>query len=158
MMRRPMNEIPGGYEDFFRVQNELHELFTRALEETLSAESITVPQAYTLKALKEQGETCRMSDLAAMRFHTPAAMTGIVDRLIDLKLVHRNSDAKDRRVILIELTGRGRATLAGVEKRLRSVMERFFESMPEKDRETTMRIFLRLRDFLKEETNAQKKT
>lgn len=153
-----MSETPSGYEDFFRVQNELNEMFTRALEGTLSAENITVPQAFTLKALKEQGETCRMSDLAAMRFHTPAAMTGIVDRLIDLKLVQRNSDAKDRRVILIELTGYGRATLASIEKRMQSMMQRFFESMPEKDRETTMRMFLRLKDFLKEEINAQKKT
>ena len=153
-----MNETPNGFEDFFRVQNELNEMFTRALEGTLSAENITAPQVFTLNALKEQGETCRMSDLAAMRFHTPAAMTGIVDRLIDLKLVQRNSDAKDRRVILIVLTGYGRATLASIEKRMQSMMQRFFESMPEKDRETTMRMFLRLKDFLKEEINAQKKT
>jgi DNA-binding MarR family transcriptional regulator len=151
-----MNETPGGYEDFFRFQNELHEMFRRVVEGTLSDEGITVPQAFTLKALKEQGETCRMSDLAAMRFHTPAAMTGIVDRLIDLKLVQRNSDATDRRVILIELTAHGKAVLAGIEKRMQAMMQRFFESMPEKDRQTAMRIFLSLKDFLKEEINAQK--
>jgi DNA-binding MarR family transcriptional regulator len=152
-----MSETSNGFEDFFRVQNELHEIFTRALEGTLGPEGITVPQAFTLKALKEQGETCRMSDLAAMRFHTPAAMTGIVDRLIDLKLVQRHSDAKDRRVILIELTGHGRAALARVEKKAQNMMERFLESVPEADRETTMRMLLRLQDFLKEEINVQKK-
>jgi len=153
-----MSETPNGYEDFFRVQNELHELFTRTLEVALNAEGITVPQAFTLKALKEQGETCRMSDLAAIRFHSPAAMTGIVDRLIHLELVQRKSDANDRRVILLELTGRGRATIAKIEKKAQSVMQGFFESVPVKDRETTMRMFLRLKDFLKEEINAQKKT
>ena len=158
MTREAMNDTPSGYEDFFRVQNELHEIFTRALEGAFSAENITVPQAFTLKALKEQGETCRMSDLAAMRFHSPAAMTGIVDRLIDLKLVQRSSDAKDRRVILIELTGHGGAALANVEKRMQSMMKRFFERMSDKDRVMTMRMFLRLKDFLKEEIDAQQKT
>ena len=133
-------------------------MFTRSLEGTLSAENITVPQAFTLKALKEQGETCRMSDLAAMRFHTPAAMTGIVDRLIHLGLMERRSDANDRRVILLALTERGTAISASIEKKMQATMRRFFESMPEKDRETTMRIFLRLKDFFKEEINAQKKT
>ncbi|MGO9308546.1 MAG: MarR family winged helix-turn-helix transcriptional regulator [Spirochaetia bacterium] len=152
-----MGETSNGFEDFFRVQNELHEIFTRAFEGTLGQESITVPQAFTLKALKEQGETCRMSDLAAMRFHTPAAMTGIVDRLIDLKLVQRHSDAKDRRVILIELTSHGRATLARVEKKAQNMMERFFDSVPEDDRAATMRMLLRFEKFLKEEINAQKK-
>jgi DNA-binding MarR family transcriptional regulator len=153
-----MSEASGGYDDFFRFQNELHEMFRRALEGMLGPEGITVPQAFTLKALKEQGETCRMSDLAAMRLLTPAAMTGIVDRLIDLKLVRRSSDAADRRVILIELTSHGKAVLAGMEKRMQAMMQRFFESVPEKDRQTAMRIFMSLKDFLKEEINAQKQT
>jgi MarR family transcriptional regulator, organic hydroperoxide resistance regulator len=153
-----MSETASGYEDVFRIQDELHELFTRALEGTMNADGVTVPQAFTLKALKEQGTACRMSDLAAMRFHTPAAMTGIVDRLIHLDLVQRKSDAKDRRVILLELTERGSAALASVEKKVQAMMRRFFESMPEKDRETTMRMFLKLKDFLKDEINAQKKS
>ena len=153
-----MSEPVTGYEDVFRVQNELHELFTRALEAAMNADGVTVPQAFTLKALKEQGTACRMSDLAAMRFHTPAAMTGIVDRLIHLDLVRRKSDARDRRVILLELTGRGTAALASIEEKVQIMMRRFFESMPETDRETTMRVFLKLKSFLKDEIDAQKKT
>jgi DNA-binding MarR family transcriptional regulator len=153
-----MSKTASGYEDVFRIQNELHELFTRALEGTMNADGVTVPQALTLRALEEQGKACRMSDLAAMRFHTPAAMTGIVDRLIHLELVQRKSDAKDRRVILLELTDRGRTAHASVEKKMHAMMRRFFESMPEKDRETMMRMFHKMKDFLKDEINAQKKT
>jgi DNA-binding MarR family transcriptional regulator len=153
-----MNKTASGYEDVFRIQNELHELFARALEGTMNADGVTIPQAFTLKALEEQGKACRMSDLAAMRFHTPAAMTGIVDRLIHLELVQRKSDTKDRRVILLELTDRGRTALASIEKKVHAMMRRFFESMPEKDRETTMRMFHGMKDFLKDEINAQKKT
>jgi DNA-binding MarR family transcriptional regulator len=153
-----MNGTSSTYDDFFNSQNELHALFTRALEAVLGAEGITVPQAFTLRALKEQGGLCRMSDLAATRLHTPAAMTGIVDRLIHLQLVERRSDANDRRVILLTLTPRGTAMLAGIEKKIQGMMRRFYDGISDKDRETTVRIFSRLKDFFKEEINAQKKT
>jgi DNA-binding MarR family transcriptional regulator len=153
-----MNEASDRYEDFFNSQNELHELFTRTLEGMLIAEGITVPQSFTLKALKEQGGLCRMSDLAATRFHTPAAMTGIVDRLIHLGLVERSADSTDRRVILLSLTERGTVILASVEKKVQSMMRRFFDNMSEKDRETTVKTFGKLKDFFKEEINAQKKS
>jgi DNA-binding MarR family transcriptional regulator len=153
-----MNGTPDAYEDFFNAQNELHELVTRAMEAWLGAEGVTMPQAFTLKALKEQGGLCRMSDLAATRLHTPAAMTGIVDRLIHLRLVERRSDAKDRRVIRLSLTPLGAAKLAGIEKKMHGMMRRFFEGISEKEREATMRIFTKLKDFFKEEIDAQKKS
>jgi DNA-binding MarR family transcriptional regulator len=153
-----MGETPDGYDIFFTSQNELHALFTRALEAVVSTEGVTVSQAFTLRALKEQGELCRMSDLAATLLHTPAAMTGVVDRLIHLQLVERRSDANDRRVILLTLTPRGTALLAGIEKRIRGMMRRFYDDIPEKDRETMARVFTMLTAFFKEEINAQKKT
>lgn len=153
-----MSETQGGYEDFFNAQEEVNELFFRTLEGVLSGKGITVPQAFTLKALKEQGGLCRMSDLAATRFQSPAAMTGIVDRLIHMELVERRSDPNDRRVILLTLTARGTALVASVEKRIRGMMGRFFEGISGKDRESMMRIFTRLKAFFKEEIDAQKKT
>lgn len=153
-----MGETPDTYDDFFNSQNELHALFARALEAALSTEGITVPQAAALRALKEQRGLCRMSDLAASLLHTPAAMTGVVDRLIHLQLVERRSDTKDRRVILLALTAHGTAVLAGVEKKIRGMMRRFFDDISEKDREAMRRIFTRLKEFFKEEIDAQKKT
>jgi len=154
-----MNETADAYEEaFFRIQSELDELMPRALEGVMSADGMTPPQAFSLKVLKEKGTSCRMSDLAALRFHTPAAMTGTVDRLVRLGLVQRKSDANDRRVILLELTDRGLAVHMRIEKKVHIMMRRFFESMPKKERETTMRMFLKLKDFLKDEINAQKKT
>ena len=50
-----MNETPYVYDDFFNAQAELQALITRALEAVLGAEGITMLQASTLKALKEQG-------------------------------------------------------------------------------------------------------
>jgi DNA-binding MarR family transcriptional regulator len=152
-----MSEAPDAYDEFFTSQNELHALFTRTLEDVLGTEGITLPQAFTLRALKEKGGPCRMSDLAATRLHTPAAMTGIVDRLIHLELVERRSDADDRRVVRLSLTARGTAKLAAIDKRIQGMMRRFFDGISEKEREATMRIFTKLKEFFKEEINAKKK-
>ena len=152
-----MNETPDVYDDFFNAQAELQPLIARAMEAMLGAEGITMVQASTLKALKEQGGLCRMSDLAAMRLHTPAAMTGIVDRLIHLGLVERRSDASDRRVVRLTLTPLGTTRLASMEKKMHGMMRRFFEGITEKERETIMQIFTRLKDFFKEEIDAHRK-
>ena len=153
-----MDGSPSRFEDFFNAQNEVQVLFTHVLEAILGDEGITVPQALTLKALKERGERCRMSDLAASCFHSPAAMTGIVDRMIHMGLVERGSDERDRRVILLSLTALGMKKLAEVDDKIQHLMRRFFEGTPEKDRAASLRISTRLKDFLKDEINAKKKT
>jgi DNA-binding MarR family transcriptional regulator len=145
-----MSEEAGSYEDFFKAQNELEALFARTLEGMLKAEGITVPQAFALKTLKEQGAACKMSDLAAMRLQSPASMTGIVNRLIHLGLVRRMSDAHDRRVILLALTSKGEATLSRAELKVQTMMRPFFEGIPAADRAVVMRMFEKLKEYLKE--------
>ncbi len=149
--------MSGDYEDFFNAQNELEALFARTLEGLLKGEGITVPQAFALKTLKEQGAECRMSDLAAMRFHSPASMTGIVARLIHLGLVERNSDAHDRRVILLALTSKGEATLARAELKVQAMMRRFFEGIPAAERAVVVQMFEKLKEYLKEELISHKR-
>ena len=152
-----MSDEAGDYEDFFNAQNELEALFARTLEGLLKGEGITVPQAFALKTLKEQGEACKMSDLAAMRFQSPASMTGIVDRLIHLGLVERSSDAHDRRVILLALTSKGEATLARAELKVQTMMRRFFEGIPAAERAVVMQMFEKLKEYLKEELISHKR-
>lgn len=143
--------------EMFEVQNEIQMIFPHVFENVLAAEGITIPQGMTLKALKEQDRLCRMSDLAAVRFLTPAAVTGIVDRLIHLDLVERRFDENDRRVILLALTPRGNATVAAIQEKVEAIMSRFFEGVPENDRAAFLRVFKRLASYLKEQLNAQKR-
>lgn len=143
--------------EMFEVQNEIQMLFPHVFESVLATEGITVPQAITLKTIKQQGPACRMSDLAAVRFLTPAAVTGVVDRLIHLGLVERKYDEKDRRVILLALTRRGEAATSTIEKRIEAIMLRFFEGVPKADRAASLRVFKALAQYLKEQLNAPKK-
>ena len=152
-----MKEDGADYQELFVTQNEIQMLSVHVLESLLATEGITVPQAMTLKALKEQDQMCKMSDLATVRFLTPAAATGIVDRLIHLGLVERKSDENDRRVILLALTHQGETAVSAVESKVQAMMKRFYEGISKKDREASLRMFRKLREFLKEELNAHKK-
>jgi len=62
-----------------------------------------------LSALRRQGKPYRMaaSELADATSLTTGAMTNRIDRLEELGLVHRQSDARDGRRLLVELTSRG---------------------------------------------------
>jgi DNA-binding MarR family transcriptional regulator len=59
--------------------------------------------------LSETGMT--MSELAMMSMMTKPQMTRLVDQLVNLGIVERRPDAKDRRVINLALTDKGRVLL-----------------------------------------------
>jgi DNA-binding MarR family transcriptional regulator len=130
---------------------------SRFLEAIVSQGGITMHQVMTLKTLKGQDRMCKMSDVAAMRFLTPAAATGVIDRLIHMGLVERKFDANDRRVVLLALTPEGENKLTIIERKLAETMERFLEGVSGSDRAASLRMFRKLRDFLKEELSASKK-
>jgi DNA-binding MarR family transcriptional regulator len=152
-----MTDGRASFQEFFEVQSEVSPLFARHLENIVSAEGITAHQAMTLKMLKDQDRMCRMSELATMQFLTPTAATGIVDRLIHLGLVERKFDEGDRRVVLLALSTAGEEKLAVVERKLQDTMQRFLERVSETDRTASLRMFRKLKEFLKEELNAFKK-
>src|SRR5690242_4631765 len=65
-------------------------------------------QFWTLKHLYER-QGLSMVELSRLLVTDKSNVTGIIDRLERLHLVTRSNDAKDRRVIFITLTEKGRA-------------------------------------------------
>ncbi len=161
-----MAEFSIGHQEFFDMQIEIQVLFSRAFELLVASEGITLAQALTLKTLRDQGkgEPCTMSDLAGMRLLTPAAATGVVDRLIRLKFVERKYDESDRRVVLLALTSKGEKTLSKIESMAQTKMRDFFERSSKADREAFFRIMRQLKKNMKvlleqmrKETSVRKK-
>jgi len=82
---------------------------TRQFGQKLAAFGLTPPQFMTLAALSRHHQPCTMSDLTAVTLQDPPTMTGVVDRLVAMKLVQRTRSETDRRVVWVQ------ATLAGAD-------------------------------------------
>jgi MarR family transcriptional regulator, organic hydroperoxide resistance regulator len=72
---------------------------------------LTVPQFHTLLHLNYCDGECKMSDLARSTHQSAASLTGVVDRLLEKRLVERGRPEGDRRQVVVSVTERGRTLL-----------------------------------------------
>lgn len=63
------------------------------------------PQVRILFYIAKREDDVALKDLAEMLKVTPGAVTQFVDGLVEMDLVRREEDARDRRIIRIKLTG-----------------------------------------------------
>jgi len=86
-----------------RVFQVVNEQSKRAERET----GLTGPQLWAIKVIAENAPL-KVSELARRMYLHPATVVGILDRLEGHGLVVRKRSMEDRRVVEIELTGKGR--------------------------------------------------
>lgn len=100
---------------------------------------ITVPQMLVLEILYQKGE-CIMSELADDLSITTSAVTGLIDRMIKLNLVSRSRDEKDRRVVRVKITKKGKNAVDKIiEQRHRMIVDTF-EKISKEEREKYLEI------------------
>ncbi len=87
--------------------------FARRESNYLSRGKITIPQLSVLELLSRE-RNCPMNRVAEVLNVTRPAATGLLDRLIAQGLAARYGDRKDRRVIRVNLTPKGRRILANI--------------------------------------------
>jgi len=80
---------------------------TRQFSQKLAAFGLTPPQFMALVALSKHHQPCTMSDLTAVTLQDPPTMTGIIDRLVAMRLVQRTRSETDRRVVWVQATPAG---------------------------------------------------
>ena len=72
---------------------------------------ITNEQSGVLAAIKSRGPL-KPSDLASILERSPNSMSMLVDRMVKANLVKRTRDRKDRRLVFVTLTDKGKEKLA----------------------------------------------
>ena len=102
--------------------------------------NLTIPQFFTLLFVASREEGATMSELAVQTRHSLATMTGIVDRLVKLKLVERADHPRDRRIVLVKLTDEGHQRVTEVRAARRQQLAQAFESLPDQDRPELVRL------------------
>lgn len=90
--------------------SRIDRLFEQSMAEFLRPFGLTLGLFDVLAALRRNGEPfqAKPSELAAMTMLTSGGMTGRIDQLENLNLVHRVPDPDDRRVMMAQLSDEGR--------------------------------------------------
>ncbi|MFI6704360.1 MarR family winged helix-turn-helix transcriptional regulator [Streptomyces sp. NPDC050509] len=118
-------------EQLLRLTRRLHRIQKQQLEPI----GITPAQARLLRALTLYDTPPRMTDLATRLEVVPRAVTTLVDSLEASGWVRRAPDPTNRRVIRIELTDTGRATLRALRGARRSAAEDVLSPLTAEQRE-----------------------
>jgi len=100
---------------------------------------ITLPQFWALDYLYRNAKS-KMNNLARHLRISPAATTGLIDRLITQKLVTRKGDLEDRRIIWIELTPKGREIICDIRKQKIQTLIKIFGKISPNDRNLYLNI------------------
>ncbi len=80
------------------------------------AGEITISQMVILNLLKT-ADKCKMNEIAKSLHVTTSAATGIVDRMVRGGYLKRVPGEKDRRIINIEMTQKGKKIIDDIDKR-----------------------------------------
>lgn len=102
-------------------------------------------QRIVLRALVDHGP-CQVSEVANHLSVTLSAATGLVDRLVKAKLVTRDRDQKDRRVVWVKVTPEGEQAVKASEERRRAALSQLVAHLPEEDLSTLCAILERFDD------------
>ncbi|MDP2921806.1 MAG: MarR family transcriptional regulator [Candidatus Omnitrophota bacterium] len=113
----------------------------------LSKGKITLPQFLILGFLEKSGEA-KMSGLASFMAVSTAAMTGTVDRLVRYGYVTREPEPKDRRVIKIKITLKGRELVKKINSQRRQMIVDIFGKISEADRSDYLRVLTKIEEIL----------
>ncbi len=98
----------------------------RQFSQELQQFGLTLPQFVALASLAAHKGACTMSDLTRVTLQDAPTMTGIVDRLVKMKLADRTRSESDRRVVLVQATPTGVELLQRIrDQSLNSAMDDF---------------------------------
>src|ERR1035437_2740105 len=122
-------------EAMFKVARDLK----GSISESFVDSHLTMLQCQALECIKKK-VGAHMGDISAHFSTTMPTATALVDKLITAKLVQRENDAKDRRIVKINLTKSGEKLLIEVKKQRANKMKKLLSYLPKQDKLELLRI------------------
>ena len=114
------------------------------LAEKLSAQEIRVLRTV------DREECCIMSGIAGAIRLSLSSVTGLIDRLVEKKLVRRDRSSDDRRVVQVELTPEGKQLSAAADAGRVEFTRDLLKSLSAEEQETLLSLFDKLSKKAKE--------
>ncbi len=113
----------------------------------LSKGKITLPQMWVLEHLSRRNN-CPMNKLARSFGISRPAATGLMDRLIAQGLAKRADDPKDRRIVRVSITPKGKRIVSNIWEEKRRTFSAVFGKISENDRTAYLKILERVVETL----------
>lgn len=110
-------------------------VFHKRARDILIKQNFSLPLFYALSLLgrAKKDEKYRMSDLKKDLAITGAYATGIADYLVEKKMARRGRWGDDRRVVMIEITDKGKDFLSRIQKRRREFLADLLKLIKQED-------------------------
>ena len=121
--------------------------FSKSFSNPLTAGAVTVPQLVLLEVLREQGMST-MSSVAKLMGITTSAVTGLADRLIRAKFISRVRGIKDRRIVLVSLTDKGKDVVKKLQLYREKTVRKAFRNLTEKEQTEYLRLIRKIYEGL----------
>jgi DNA-binding MarR family transcriptional regulator len=110
------------------LQRKVNRMLRRQVPDAWMELSLTLAQFKSLFFISNEGNT-NVRKLAAALSVTSANVTGIVDRLVKQGLVTRRENPEDRRMLLLQVTDKGRALITDLRERQTSRLSEILDYM-----------------------------
>jgi DNA-binding MarR family transcriptional regulator len=108
---------------------------------------LTNDQHFTLRYMNQVG-TCTSSELADVFDVQKSAITAIIQRLWEKGLIERTRDEKDRRVVYLTLTEKGKELYSQCEERIHNLVEGLITQFEHQEIKQFIRTFEKLNQIL----------
>ena len=109
----------------------------------LTKGAITLPQLWVLGYLAKQPE-CPMRELADFMKMGLSSVTGMVDRFVKQGLAGRRRTEKDRRIVFVDISQKGRKVLKEILEQRRITTLELFETLTAEERSIYLSILEKL--------------
>jgi MarR family transcriptional regulator, organic hydroperoxide resistance regulator len=119
-------------EEIVSYQQENNRLIGNFAAEPWIELSLTIAQLKSLFFIADRGKT-NFKKLADALGVTPPNVTGIVDRLVEHGLVSRTENPEDRRIMLLQITAKGRNLLHNLQQNRASHMATILGKLSDDD-------------------------
>lgn len=135
-----MNEIES-------ILREINKKLNTELKKEMVRLDFSLSHFYILSSLFKNG-VMKAGDIAREIDVTNATLTFLLDKLEGEGLIKRVKDTEDRRVTLVEITGKGREVYSSLIALRRERMRELLENIPEEDIKNIYHFLLRIKAVL----------
>lgn len=127
--------------------DQMHRKMRVRLSNELSQGKITIPQYHILYYLFHKGEAT-MREVAEHLFVSPAAVTGLVDKLVKMGFIYREFSSSDRRVIIVTLTEKGKKVISKIKSQTSRLFLKIFKKLSAQEKNIFLKITEKMEKLL----------